>query len=141
MMKKGKLTICRHGIIDEDYISLQIADMNSSKPVIEAQISLENFMRALTNLSSIEMKYKVRQEFADLWGKKIEAKDILLPMSFNTFNKDEISREVTRYFTSLQNKGVYGEEWQIKSDGTNRQQNVANCWKITICRYVDEEKE
>ena len=56
MMKKGKLTICRHGIIDEDYISLQISDKNSSKPVIEAKISLENFMRALTNLSSVEME-------------------------------------------------------------------------------------
>lgn len=138
-MSIGRLTICRHGIIDEDHISLQIADRNSSKPVIEAEISLENFMRALTNLSSVEMQYRVRQEFADLWGKKIEAKDILLPMRFDTFNKEEISKEVVRYFKSLQNKGVYGEEWQIKSDGTNRQQNVANCWKITICRYTEEE--
>ena len=54
-MKIGKLTICRHGIIDEDYISLQIADKNSSKPVIEAKISLEHFMREY-NLTQDEAK-------------------------------------------------------------------------------------
>lgn len=140
MMKKGKLTICRHGIIDEDYISLQISDKNSSKPVIEAEISLENFMRALTNLSSVEMEYKVRQEFAELWGKTVEVKDILLPMDFTEISTklDEIKKEVERYFKSMQNKGVYGKEWTIKSDGTSRQQNVAGMWKVTICRYTGE---
>ena len=137
-MKIGKLTICRHGIIDEDYISLQISDKNSSKPVIEAEISLENFMRALTNLSSVETKYKVRQEFAELWGKTVEVKDILIPMDFTQISvkQDEIKKEVERYFKSMQNKGVYGEEWMIKSDGTSRQQNVTGKWKITICRYI-----
>ena len=143
MMKKGKLTICRHGIIDEDYISLQIADKNSSKPVIEAKISLEHFMRALTNLSSVEMEYEVRQEFAELWGKTVEAKDILIPMSYEKIstNNEEMKKEVERYFKSMQNKGVYGEEWMIKSDGTSRQQNVAGMWKITICRYIEDTKE
>lgn len=142
-MKKGKLTICRHGIIDEDYISLQISDKNSSKPVIEAKISLENFMRALTNLSSVEMEYKVRQEFAELWGKTVEAKDILIPMDYKKIstNNEEMKKEVERYFKSMQNKGVYGKEWKIKSDGVNRQQNIADRWKITICRYIDEEQE
>lgn len=140
MMKKGKLTICRHGIIDEDYISLQISDKNSSKPVIEAEISLENFMRALTNLSSVEMEYKVRQEFAELWGKTVEVKDILIPFDFTQIStkQDEIKKEVERYFKSMQNKGVYGKEWIIKSDGTSRQQNVAGMWKVTICRYIGE---
>ena len=137
-MKTGKLTICRHGIIDEDYISLQISDKNSSKPVIEAEISLENFMRALTNLSSVETKYKVRQEFAELWGKTVEVKDILIPMDFTQISvkQDEIKKEVERYFKSMQNKGVYGKEWAIKSDGTSRQQNITGKWKITICRYI-----
>ena len=137
-MKIGKLTICRHGIIDEDYISLQISDKNSSKPVIEAEISLENFMRALTNLSSVETKYKVRQEFAELWGKTVEVKDILIPMDFTQISvkQDEIKKEVERYFKSMQNKGVYGEEWMIKSDGTSRQQNVTGKWKIKICMYI-----
>lgn len=143
MMKKGKLTICRHGIIDEDYISLQISDTNSSKPVIEAKISLENFMRALTNLSSVEMEYKIRQEFAELWGKTVEVKDILIPMAYEkiSINNEEMKKEVERYFKSMQNKGVYGEEWMIKSDGTSRQQNVAGMWKMTICRYIEGNQE
>ena len=100
-------------------------------------------MRALTNLSSVEMEYEVRQEFAELWGKTVEANDILIPMSYEKIstNKEEMKKEVERYFKSMQNKGVYGEEWMIKSDGTSRQQNVAGMWKITICRYIEDTKE
>ena len=71
MMKKGKLTICRHGIIDEDYISLQISDKNSSKPVIEAKISLENFMRALTNLQVLKWSIKLDRNFQNFGGRRL----------------------------------------------------------------------
>ena len=53
-------------------------------------------------------------------------------------NNEEMKKEVEIYFKSMQNKGVYGKEWIIKSDGTSRQQNIVGMWKVTICRYIGE---
>lgn len=139
-MNTGKLTICRHGIIDEDYIAIEIADRKSSKQIMNLKISLENFTRAITNLSSVDMEYEVKTENLNKWGKQIEVKEILLPI-IEKFNEEEMKIEIERTFVSLQNKGVYGKEWIIKNDGIKTQQNNPKGWKIIICRYIDEKEE
>lgn len=71
-MLNGKLTICRHGIINEDYITLRIEDEKSSSLVLDAKITLDEFMRALTNLSATKCEFEINEKGLDVWGKEKE---------------------------------------------------------------------
>ena len=60
-LDNGKLTICRQGIIGEDYITLRIEDEKSSSLVLNTKISLDEFMRALTNLSATKCEFQINE--------------------------------------------------------------------------------
>ena len=132
-MKNGKITICRHGLIDEDYISLEILDCNSSSSVIKVKITLDEFARALTNLSHCKCNYEVNKKDIDIWGKVKEVKTVFFDNPNKYSNKEKTKENVKKHFEEN-----YGNtEWKIWSDGTTQQQND-ELYHYIICRYVEE---
>ena len=132
MMLNGKLTICRHGIIGEDYITLRVEDEKSSSLVLNAKISLDEFMRALTNLSATKCEFQINEEGLNIWGKEKEIKTVFFDNPNRYSNKEKSKESVRKHFEEN-----YGNtEWQIWSDGTLNQQN-GNLYKYIICRYIN----
>lgn len=131
-MLNGKLTICRHGIIGEDYITLRIEDEKSSSLVLNAKISLDEFMRALTNLSATKCEFKINEKGLNVWGKEKEIKTVFFDNPNRYSNKEKSKESVRKHFEEN-----YGNtEWQIWADGTMQQQND-ELYHYIICRYIN----
>ena len=122
-MTQGKLTILRHGSIGEDNIVIRLEDEKSGCRVFELEISLENFTRAITNLSSQDCDFLLNIKDINKFDKQKEVKTIYM--------------DRPDYFCSqLKNNGEIEQDWQIWTDGTNQQQNNPQKYHYCICRYV-----
>lgn len=139
---KGKLTIGRRGIIDEDYISIELEDSNSHLKVVELDISLDNLMRALTNLACVGCEYTFNKKACDLFGKTQETKTISMPSNLldGVYNKESKSKIVKNWFGEQQFLGNISKEWSIKCDGTGSRQDIRGEHRIILCRFVDKKE-
>ena len=135
---KGKLTVGRRGIIGEDYISIELKDDSSLLKVLELDIPLDDLMRALTGLASVECEYTLNKKATNLFGKTQEVKTITMPSSIleNVYDKETKSRLVNIWFGEQQFLGNIPEEWRIKCDGTTIRQDKTGEHKIVIQRFV-----
>ena len=139
---KGKLTIGRRGIIGEDYISIELEDSNSHLKVVELDISLDNLMRALTNLACVDCEYEFNKDNSNLFGKIQEVKTISMPskMLDGVYDKESKSKIVKNWFGEQQFLGNISKEWSIKCDGTGSRQDTRGEHKIILHRFVDEKE-
>lgn len=139
---KGKLTIGRRGIIGEDYISINLEDSNSHLRVLELDISLDNLMRALTNLSYVDCEYTFNKKACDLFGKTQEVKTVSMPSNLlnGIYNKKSRSKIVKNWFDEQQFLGNISKEWSIKCDGIDNRQDTIGEHKLVICRFVDNKE-
>ena len=139
---KGKLTIGRRGIIGEDYISIELEDSNSHLKVVELDISLDNLMRALTNLACVGCEYTINKKAINLFGKIQEVKTISMPSKIldGVYDKETKSRLVNIWFGEQQFLGNISKEWSIKSDGVNSRQDTRDEHRLVICRFVDKKE-
>lgn len=131
-MLNGKLTICRQGMIGEDYIALKVVDEKSSSLVLNAKISLGEFMRALTNLAATKCEFQINEKGLNIWGKEKEIKTVYFDNPNRYSNEEKSKESVRKHFEEN-----YGNtEWQIWSDGTNQQQ-TDKLYHYIICRYIN----
>ena len=135
-MTQGKLTILRHGSIGEDNIVIRLEDEKSGCRVFELEISLENFTRAITNLSSQDCDFLLNIKDINKFDKQKEVKTIYMDRPDYFCSQEEIRKEVLKNLQELKNNGEIEQDWQIWTDGTNQQQNNPQKYHYCICRYV-----
>ena len=130
-MFEGKLTITRIGIIGEDKISIKLKDSNSTIPVIEIEISLEELMRALTGLASVPCEcYMTPTELLQYVGYARVVADEYMDKP-NTFKVEELRELITKDFTLKYG----GTDWRILDDGLTSKQE-GDKYKYRIFKYV-----
>lgn len=139
---KGKLSIYRRGIIGEDFITIELEDSNSYTKVVNIDISLDNLMRALTNLASVNCRYEFNKDNSNLFGKIQEVKTISMPSKIldGVYDKESKSRIVKNWFGEQQFLGNISKEWSIKCDGTDSRQDIRGEHRIILCRFVDKKE-
>lgn len=140
----GKITICRTGLLHEDCIRLDIHDKNSSVPVIKCEISMDEFMRALTGCSERPMKMKVNTEAHKYIGKKLIVEELVVAHEtlkemfaedYKEYNRDSIKLCINKYFEVLKNTGELEQGYILYSSGVNWQQNDVGKHKFSVAIY------
>lgn len=134
----GKITISRQGKIDDDdKMVISIEDSNSSLRVIEIELSLENFARAITNLAFVDCSF-VMWGNSDLIGKKMEVKYETVDMgkSFRSLRDNEESKKIVRdAISKFEVEGWIGND----SDSFNWHNHVSKTeysYKILFRRWL-----
>ena len=140
-MNKGFITINRKGIIEEDYIKLQLKDAESRNRFVEVRIPLDEFMRAMTGVAERPMEYEINNKVLGTLGRTrvVQRVNMDLPLDFS-YDRNKIEELVIRNFNE---RAFYKNGWFLKDYGTNTQQNNTfinghRIWTYKIERYVDE---
>lgn len=130
-MFEGKLTINRIGNIGEDKIILRVRDTNSTIPILEIEVSLEEFMRALTGLASVPCKgYLTSTDLLKYVGYARVVADEYMD-KFNVLNAEEARSLIAKDFIEK----YKGTDWKILDDGLSLKQE-GDKYRYKVFRYV-----
>lgn len=142
-MNKGFITINRKGIIEEDFIELQLKDAESRNRFVEVRIPLDEFMRALTGVAERPMEYEINDKVLGTLGRTrvVQRVNMDLPLGF-IYDRNKIEELVTRDFNE---RAFYKNGWFLKDCGTNtiqdnREIDGHRIWTYKIERYVENEE-
>ena len=129
---KTKVSITRRSNQDGNHwFSIKVEDESSSLPIIETEISANDFALAISGFSCQESKSRVfnNREFL---GKKREIQRIVFELSKSSLDKQVVRDAVKENF---ENSGLASDGWYVHSDGTSEQQNQKG-HRYTLIRFV-----
>lgn len=113
---------------------IEISDTSSNLGVVYAEISIQEFMRALTGSIERECMYMCYTNNKDKWGKILETKKETMPMPEDTTNKDKVLELVVKDYRK---KYGHGNKWRIHHSGIGAKQS-GDKWIYTVGRYIED---
>lgn len=132
--RTGGLTIGRRSCSNrEDFVSISIVDSLSRLEVVEAQIPLKDFSRALLGLA--EVPADILFEPDDRLGKKREHKQELVKIPKSPYEASLEEKLEALYEYEVDGWGA------IHSDLSNKHGYEENGVRVTFERWVDEGEE
>lgn len=123
----GSITISR---TNQDLVMIRIKDDKSLLPVVDMELSLENYALLITGLGSIKGELSVFDNYESV-AKERETKTITMPR-VQSYDKKVIADAVVVHFKCLPEAL---EGWMIHSDGASTKQ-MGEVHKYSIKRYV-----
>lgn len=135
----ARVSISRPHGSGKDYIRLEIDDNRSSITLVELEIDLESFAKALTGLQSVPATYLQCIDENDIHKinkRKVTEHVYCNRLSSVSSTKEDQRAEVFKHFNHV----YRSQGWELWSDGTRSQQR-SDEHRYVICKYVEVEDE
>ena len=123
-------------LINQDFTRLEIIDDASGRPIISAEIPMQEFQQLLSRLAYVPVEMELSENF-DYWGKEKIVETWTCPKS-KGYDKSYQKDQVRKWF-AITNE-IRDNEWQIYRDGTDSQQ-PSDQHEYIVCKYVTPTEE
>jgi len=143
MKLKGEIHIGRvTSNVEDDFITVELKDSNSSTTFARAKISFSNFSKAITS-QIVDCEIDVLG--LDKIGKKLETKriDVYFPKNYSS-KTDPDDKIIENVLSEFEIDGWKGDKSYVKNHHNyigEKSTELSDCYSMLFRRYIEKEKE